>query len=112
MVDCPPTRVPRMAPHTIHEPERPPVVKLLASFTLRPEKMLTVKSSPTVSKMPIMCTVVNILLTEKAAAKVRFFYDIQENYRTIISSVNSHGALPVARCHAGMVGIGMACTLT
>ena len=57
MVDWPPTRVPRMAPHTIQLPALPPVVKLRASLTLCPERILTASSRLTVSRMPMICTV-------------------------------------------------------
>ena len=77
MVDWPPTSVPRMAPQTIQEPERPPVVKLFASFTLRPERMLTASKRPTVRRMPMICTGVSIgCRQKKTAAKILFFYDI------------------------------------
>ena len=129
MVDCPPTSVPSMAPQTIHEPERPPVVKLFASFTLRPERTLTTSNKPTVRRMPMICIGVNMRgKLEKTAAKVHFFYDMTTtftfttalsastvtrcSYFTMISSVKSQTGLPVARCHVGMVGRGMASTCT
>ena len=61
MVLWPPTRVPRMAPQTIQLPALPPVAKLWASFTLRPERILTASSRPTVRRMPMMCVAVSVI---------------------------------------------------
>ena len=55
MVDCPPAKVPNKAPQTIQLPLVPPVVKLRASLTLRPDHQLMASSRATVRTTPTRC---------------------------------------------------------
>ena len=87
MVDCPPAIVPSNAPPTSHVPDVPPVIKLLASLTRRPDHQLTRSNRPTVSSTPNMCIeeiIVMSMVIGFAAAKVLLFFISQNSLKAKI----------------------------